>query len=233
MIKAVFFDLFHTLVDVAAAPGACGRYTADILGVDRQAWSAACFGEQHDITRPTEHLETIRTLAHSIDPSIPLARIQEAALERQVRFDHTLRHVEPEVVAVLGELRARGFKLGLISNASTGEVRAWGQSPLAPLFDRAIFSCRCGLRKPDPAIFHHALAELGVGARESLFVGDGGSDEHWGAGQAGLYPVLITRYLRGTGRDEKRAQRRRWTKEEIGSLDELPGMIERLRAGGG
>lgn len=230
-INAVFFDLFHTLVDVAGAPGASGRYTADILGVDRQAWNAACFGDLHEISRPTEHVEVVRVLAHSIDPSIPMVRIEQAAVERQRRFDHALMCIEPQVVAVLDGLRTRGFKLGLISNASSGEVRAWGQSPLAPLFDRAIFSCECGLRKPDPAIFRHALAELGVCARESLFVGDGGSDEHRGAGRAGLYPVLLTRYLRGPGSGKKRAERLRWAKREIGALDELPGMIEGLRVG--
>ena len=38
-IRAVCFDLFHTLVDVGRTPGTPGRYTADILGLDRDAWN--------------------------------------------------------------------------------------------------------------------------------------------------------------------------------------------------
>jgi FMN phosphatase YigB (HAD superfamily) len=37
-----------------------------------------------------------------------------------------------------------------------------------------------------------------VTASESLFVGDGGSDEHRGARRVGLRTALVTRHLRGS-----------------------------------
>ena len=86
--KAVCFDLFNTLVSVGEVPDSVGRYTADVLGVDRELWNSACFGPAHEICRPSVHEDILRTLAHSIDPTIPLDRISEATKERQARFEH-------------------------------------------------------------------------------------------------------------------------------------------------
>ena len=38
MLKAVIFDLFHTLTSLEVS-GAPGRSTAEALGVDRDAWN--------------------------------------------------------------------------------------------------------------------------------------------------------------------------------------------------
>lgn len=225
--KVIFFDLFHTLINVSAAPGTSGRYTADILGVGREEWNHACFGAVHDITRLTQQREVIRALAHSLDPSISIERIDEAAAERQRRFDYALRNVEAELLVLLGEWRASGLRLGLISNASTDEVAAWPDSPLSPLFDAAIFSCHCGMCKPQPEIYRHALERMGVGVDEALFVGDGGSDEHRGAAAVGLDNVLLTRYIADYGA-ERLARRRESVKWEIAHLRELPALLATL-----
>lgn len=225
--KVIFFDLFHTLIDVSTAPGASGRYTADILGVGREEWNAACFGAAHNITGPSSQREVIRALALGLDPTISVERIEEAAVERQRRFDHALVHVEAEVLAVLGELRAGGYRLCLISNASTDEVVAWPSSPLCTLFDAAVFSCHCGWCKPQPEIYRHALQGMGVSAGEALFVGDGGSDEHLGAARVGLDNVLLTRYLDHDDEERLSACRAaaRW---EIAHLGELLPLLRRL-----
>ena len=222
--KVIFFDLFHTLINVTTAPGASGRYTADILGVGRREWNAACFGLAHDITGPTRQREVIRVLAHSLDPTIPIAKIDEAADERQRRFDHALLHVEDEVLTSLQQLRDAGLRLGLISNASTDEVALWHKSPLSSLFDEAVFSCHCGWCKPHAAIYHHALERMGVDVKEALFIGDGGSDEHKGAVAVGLDNVLITRHLENY--DENiLAERRSHTRWQIERLPELVALL--------
>ena len=221
-MPALLFDLFHTLVDVASAPGNQGRYTADILGIDRAAWRAACFSEHHDICGSTRGEEVIRTLAHAIDPGIADVLIQEAAEERRHRFAHALRSVEPEVLATLARLRAAGWRLGLISNASTDEVAAWSDSPLAPLFRASLFSCRCGLKKPDPAIYRLALEQLACSAEQAIFIGDGGSDEHRGARSVGLTTVLLRHFTNGSLPSEVLAARRVWADMEVGRFGQLP-----------
>lgn len=225
--KLILFDLFHTLVDVGQVPDSSGRYTADILGLGRKEWNQACFGAAHDICRPTVHVDVIRALAHSLDPSIPEALIQQAASERQARFDYALENVEPSVIEVLRQLKQAGIRLGLLSNASTGEVQAWPNSPLAELFDEAFFSCDCGCAKPDPAFYRYAMERMGVAVSECLFVGDGGSNEHVGASRLGLDNVLITRHI--SHYDEERlAPRRAAARWEIAHLDELPPLLQRI-----
>lgn len=228
MIRAVCFDLFHTLIDVGRSPGTPGRYTADILGLDREDWNNACFSDAHEICRPTDYREVVRKLAHSLDPSIPLSLIHEAAEERKARFDYTLCNIEPGVIDTLLRLRERGYKLALISNASTGEVEAWSKSPLAGYFDSAVFSCHCGHAKPDTGIYQYALEQLAVGAVEAAFVGDGGSNEHAGASAMGMHSILLTHYVAERLDDSALAGRRAQARYEISSLPELLPLLDRL-----
>lgn len=220
-IQGVCFDLFNTLVSVGQVPAHVGRYTADILGVDIQVWRDACFGEHHDIRGPTDATENLRRMAHSINPNIPEAAIQEAVKVRQRRFDYALHHVEPEVLNVLNDLRQGGMRLALISNASTAEVQTWSASPLAPLFDTAIFSCHCGSMKPDPGIYQEALGELALEPTSCLFVGDGGSNEHQGAHALGMKPVLLRRYLQPERRQQLERELAAILIARIDSLTEL------------
>ncbi|OOZ36533.1 HAD family hydrolase [Solemya velesiana gill symbiont] len=200
--KAIFFDLFATLISVSKAADGQGRYTADILGIDRKRWNAACFTEHHEICKPTNQGEIIQKLAHSIDPTIPMSLIEAATEERQWRFDHALTNIEQEILDVLDNLNTAGIQLGLISNASTDEVRAWLDSPLEPLFETALFSCECGLKKPDPEIYQLALDNVAVSPEQALFVGDGSSKEHLGAARSGIRSLLVTYFLEDCSEDE-------------------------------
>ncbi|MBD3610577.1 MAG: HAD family hydrolase [Gammaproteobacteria bacterium] len=215
MINGICFDLFHTLVDVGSVPMHIGRYTADILGLDRDEWNRACFSQAHIITEKTDHFHSVKNLAHSIKPSIPESLIETAVMERQNRFNHALMNIEPGITETLQQLRQLGIKLALVSNASSGEVKAWPASPLAQLFDSAIFSCDVGARKPEKEIYHAALNDLQLNAEQCLFVGDGGSNEHHGARQVGLQPVLITRYLHSAVKMEQQRELVEWEIETI------------------
>jgi putative hydrolase of the HAD superfamily len=196
MLHAVCFDLFNTLVNVGSVPDHIGATTAKVLGVEATAWREACFSDDHEICRPTNHFDVIRALAHRLDSQIPLARIEEATRQRQARFDYALtKHVSPDVVSTLYKLRDQGFRIALISNASSAEVKAWTDSPLRPLFDISVFSCNVGMKKPDPAIYHYTAEQLGVNTQNCAFVGDGGSDEHRGAHDSGMLPIWLTCHL--------------------------------------
>lgn len=224
-IQALCFDLFHTLVDVAQVPEEVGRFTADILGVERDAWNDACFSEHHPITRQTDHLEVIEKLAHSLNPQIPQSLIDEAVSHRQRRFDYALQNIDLETLQILGQLQQRGYPLALISNASSAEVSAWEKSPLQDYFHVTLFSCDVGLKKPDPAIYHLASKQLGVQTPHCLFIGDGGSNEHQGARQSGMHPVLMSRFIS----EARRQQRRPHCRWEIATLSQLPRLLSEIK----
>jgi len=197
MIKVICFDLFSTLVDVGSVPLSVGRMTADILGMQRDEWNQLCFSEHHEICQPTNASDVIRTLAHQYDPSISPDTIEQAVYERQCRFDYALkRHIEEDVLAGIIALKQRGYTLVLVSNASTAEVQAWNDSPLAEYFDHSVFSCAVGVKKPDRAMYSHAHKLADAEPKQCLFVGDGGSNELMGARQAGMKVLLMTRFLK-------------------------------------
>jgi FMN phosphatase YigB (HAD superfamily) len=50
--------------------------------------------------------------------------------------------------------------------------------------------------KPEPAIFAKCLDALGVSAADSMFVGDGSSDELAGAKSIGMRTVLVSGVIR-------------------------------------
>ena len=77
--------------------------------------------------------------------------------------------------ALLEALRDRGLKLGLVSNAIDPPDllhRDLADFGVAERLDVAVFSSEIGRRKPDPAIFRHALDALGVAPENALMVGD-------------------------------------------------------------
>ncbi|MGN1179926.1 MAG: HAD family hydrolase [Suilimivivens sp.] len=84
----------------------------------------------------------------------------------------------------------KNVKLGLISNADMIDCKYWKQSKLFSFFDDAVFSCDVGFLKPDRHIYELAMQHLNVLPGESLFVGDGGSEELYGAKSVGMKTVF-------------------------------------------
>lgn len=224
-VKAICFDLFHTLVDVNQAPDDIGIHTADLLNIDRRKWSDAVFSDLHEIRKPSAHFEVIKTLAHSIDADIPLDLLQTAVAQRQARFDWGLRHVQTDFLRTLAYFRQRNLKMALISNASTAEVRAWQDSPLSEYLQPAIFSCEAGCAKPEKLIYQMALDALAVSAEQCLFVGDGGSHELEGAKEIGMQTVMVTGFVNGLHGD-KLDERRQYCDYELADITQLAELID-------
>jgi len=99
-----------------------------------------------------------------------------------------------DVVPAFARLRARGIRMGLISNWDRRLSRIFEGLGLSDLLDVVISSADVGLRKPDPRIFDLALSEMGVRAEEAAHVGDHHYADVLGAQAAGLVPVLIDRH---------------------------------------
>ena len=176
--------------------------------MSREDWERTLFEDRpgRGVGRVRDPVDGMRLLAHQIDPSIPLERIERTARRRMERFDRTLEAAEPGIVDAVARLHGAGVRVVLVSNAGFDEIGAWPRSPLAPHFDAAIFSCDVGVAKPDRAIYEDALRRAGIAAGDAVFVGDGGSDEHRGARAAGLRTVLVTRLAEFT--PERLAARR-------------------------
>jgi putative hydrolase of the HAD superfamily len=77
---------------------------------------------------------------------------------------------DPAVVQVLTELAEGGTRLALLSNAHPDYGGAFRYSPIGALFEQVLVSGELLLLKPDPAIYRHAAAVLGLRPEELVFI---------------------------------------------------------------
>ena len=122
--------------------------------------------------------------------------VSDEELTRFLEAEHEAwdpaRQLAAHTHALLEALRARGLKLGLVSNAfDPGWLlhRDLEQMGLAERLDFSVFSSEVGKRKPHPAIFERALEALDVTPEESVFVGDRLYEDVRGAGELGMTTV--------------------------------------------
>lgn len=78
----------------------------------------------------------------------------------------------PNARDVITALRARGLKIGVLSNTLPSIDRTLDAVGLSDLIDVAIATCSIGVHKPDAGAFLHATDALGVQPHEVLFVDD-------------------------------------------------------------
>ena len=163
----------------------------------------------------------LRALGLELEPDL-IERVME--LEQEGWLNSV--HIGPDVVSTLEELRRRGLRLGIVSNAAylprlmTAQLAALG---LASYFSGVTFSSEVGVRKPHPAIYQDALAKVGVEPSKAVFVGDRIREDVQGPKSVGMRAVLT----------------REWRQEDdpgvadfvIARLGELPTVLNRLAAG--
>jgi putative hydrolase of the HAD superfamily len=113
----------------------------------------------------------------------------EALFEHYACF--TAWRVFPEVAAVLDEARREGLRVAVVSNFDRRLHRILEGAGLS--FDFVLTSADARVRKPDPAIFRHALDRLGLPSAEVLHAGDSAMADVAGARAAGIEPYLLDR----------------------------------------
>jgi putative hydrolase of the HAD superfamily len=191
-------DLFNTLVRVPPAEAIGVRSCADLLGVDDAEWNRRFYDEDiagRCLGRIVDSIEAMRLVAHSIDPTIAEDRILAAVESRRRSFETALLEIEPEMLQALDRLRHGGVRIALVSNSGADDIESWPRSQLRDKFDAVVFSHLLGALKPDRRIYQSALRAVDTPPEESIFIGDGGSDEHRGAQALGLQTVLVTRLI--------------------------------------
>jgi HAD superfamily hydrolase (TIGR01549 family) len=78
----------------------------------------------------------------------------------------------PDTAPTLRALRARGIKIGIVSNVPQDLRPIFAAHGLADLVDSFTHSFEVGAEKPDPLIFLRACESLGTTPGETLMVGD-------------------------------------------------------------
>lgn len=242
-VRAVLFDFGHTLVDFRRTEEALHEAYEQIRG----RIEAAAYMEVPEI------LDLIERVAGGVDrlvgrsyeerrlEELDLAQtfretlagigfdLPDDVLQHVVALDHSAYsnslHAEPEVLETLAQLRASGYRLGLVSNIALDASRMredLARLGIAEHLDASVFSSEVGVRKPDPRIFLETLARVGVAPADAVFVGDRLRDDVAGARAVGMRTVL-TRQFRAEDDAAGDAD------AVIDRLEDLPSVLERWR----
>lgn len=215
MTRAVFFDAGHTLLFAHPDLGTVYSEATSRFGVRLPATAfveafvpifkeaTKRYAGQGD-TSDAHDYEMWRDITRRIHAAVPGL----GAVDFDPWFDALYRRFgDPEVWReyddvrpTLAALRARGLRLGIVSNWDSRLRRICEGLGLDRLVDFIVISAEAGVRKPDPRIFEKALAAAGVRADQAMHVGDLLEEDVEGARRAGLKAVLIERQKRITPR---------------------------------
>jgi putative hydrolase of the HAD superfamily len=208
MIRAVSFDAAGTLFATAEPVGETYARVARAHGIAADATVVerafrAAFASAPPLAfpgaSPTARPAHERAWWYAVVRASLGVRRADAAFDAcaATLFDHYAHagawRVFPDVRPTLDTLRARGLRLVVVSNFDVRLAPLLDALGLATAFDHVEPSTAAGAAKPDPRIFHAALASLGVAPGDALHVGDAIVDDVEGARAAGLRAVLLDR----------------------------------------
>jgi putative hydrolase of the HAD superfamily len=115
-------------------------------------------------------------------------------LAEAFRAERRARHwAFPEVDAVLRALQSR-YRLAIVTNGAPDLQREKLEGVgLVPYFAIITISGEVGIGKPDPRIFAHTLARLGVPSTQAVMVGNDLMRDIRGAQKAGITDIWVNR----------------------------------------
>jgi FMN phosphatase YigB (HAD superfamily) len=217
MIRAVVFDLGHTLWDIL--PDTTGALDAAYDELRARLCAALKTDDLPDAPAIRRAVgEVLKTLtaehyaARRLDEPPPHTYVQTGCRVLGLELDDALaRALSPPVfstelgrlhcaegtVDALSRLHERGLLLGCITNtlASGPTIRAMLRAHgIETMMRSVVVSSEEGWRKPHRSLFVKALRELGVGGEEAVFVGDSPWHDIEGARAAGMRAVLTRQY---------------------------------------
>lgn len=121
----------------------------------------------------------------------------------------------PETLRVLKSVRARGLRVGVVSNFDSRLPAILQQLGIGDLVDTVIYSTACGAAKPDERIFNFTIRALHATPQTTLHVGDNLTADYRGARAAGMSAVHLCRH-------EERSEKNVPTIRDLDKLDALP-----------
>ena len=217
----VLFDVGYCLMDetsrlrralvwLTGALAAAG-YPRSEVELDA-AYRSAC--RRPDPTEPSLLVQMLRSL------ELPAETV--AGLRRAVPWDAAPLETYPETGAALRDLRAAGFRLGVLANQPASARLDLERAGIAALCDGVWLSAAVGLAKPDPAFFRLALEAWALPPSRVAYVGDRPDNDVAPARMLGMTAVRLCR-----GPHAEQAPRTDAERADIEARD-LPDAARRL-----
>ncbi len=208
MIKAVFFDLYHTLVryeppreelqskalkelGIEAKPEALGRPIAAADEFIYREIARQPLTKRSDEDKMALWMQYQRVFLK--EAGIPASEQLVLGLLGKMRRTSMKLVAFEDAAPALADLKSRGLILGLISNVDKDVAPLLAEVGLASLLQIIVTSQEVGFSKPQPEIFRAALKRAGVKAAEAIFVGDQYKIDVEGARGVGMKGILLDR----------------------------------------
>lgn len=221
MIATVFFDLYETLITEWENGERKAVYSTDKLGIDPEIYAKE-WKKQKELQMVGQYgsyRHALQNMLDSLDVSTEGEILNALEREREAGKAASFEKIDTRILSVLKSLKHMGLKLGLISNCTHEDITAWESCALAPFFDDVFFSFKEGLSKPDPKVYQLVCQRLKSEPDQSLFIGDGGSNELYGARAYGLNACQATWFIPKEFRDRAFPQ--------LTSPDQILGLINK------
>jgi putative hydrolase of the HAD superfamily len=213
-LEAVLFDYGDTLLefrlddelwlgamrDMLLAAGGPPERAADLRGeIERRVTELTADPDDH---AELVYEEVVAGALAAVGTS-PGPELLRTAIEAQHRGWLGARRLHPKAHWLLQEVRARGLRIGIVSNTFDPPDLLHADlvsDGVADRVDAIVFSSELGLRKPAPEIYRAALVALDVEPANALFVGDRVREDVQGPAALGMRTCLVT-YFRVDGGD--------------------------------
>ena len=166
MIRNILFDMGNVLI----------RFDRDyfisrlgIEGADKELLKREVFLSL-EWARMDRGSMTDAEAAESVCRRLP-ERLHDAAAKLVAMWDRPILPFEG-MAELIGELKAAGYGIYLLSNAFTRQHEYWPRVPGNEHFDGTLISADVKLIKPDHAIYHLMLETFGLKGEECVFIDD-------------------------------------------------------------
>jgi putative hydrolase of the HAD superfamily len=208
MIKAVFFDLYHTLIGYDPPREEGVASTLARMGFDipsktlrRPLVTADEYFYRETGKKPLKDRNEEETV--SLWSEYQSVVLREAGISptpeiieniltdmKSAKYDLVLFD---DVLPALNALKDRKLFLGLISNADRDISPLLEKLGILSLLKTHLTSQEAGMAKPQKGIFQKAAERIGVSVKEALYVGDQWVVDVQGARGAGMQALLLDR----------------------------------------
>lgn len=224
-IRAVIFDLGHTIWDIGPHPGGLERAYDDAWAIVAARLDVAPAADARAFQRAVRDVlidasetyfasdGTYDTKGVQVEQPPSWVWVDRGCRRIGLDLDEALvREITPPLFATeidslicaagtrdaVAALAAAGYRLGCVTNTLAGEaaIRAMlRKHEFEDLMESVVVSADEGYRKPHASLFIKAMRELGAAPHESVFVGDSPVHDIGGAKASGMFAVLTQQYV--------------------------------------
>lgn len=152
MIKTVIFDFY-------------GVFQVDVY----TEWLT-----KNGLTRTGKYDDLVKQLDQGLINRSEFIDSLGTTLGRTIAYEeiYTSAQINQSLVEFVRDLKKHGYRIGLLSNASSELRNKLDTENLTKLFDDITISSEAGVAKPDEKIFQIALKNLGASPSQTIFIDD-------------------------------------------------------------